>query len=481
MSMADTLDLTDQDKRQNSMASSLDLTNQEKPRNSFTSSLDMTLTDEEKWRLRRKSMASSMDLSSVVISVTESSTILDSFKALMKKKDSGESKDQTPKNANTLVNEYSFDANDDGFDESLISSSLPNEQLVPTQISVDHFIIPAIFVRKSGTSDITMDIEATRLMIESTLTSSDEDLTFSSTINNSIISEADAAAIAREKNFKDKSPVVSGSGGSEGFDAGKMIAQQLSTLADEIEERARKKMEDIPSEVSSYVSSAMSQIRHDVESDSVSRTPSSWHHRSHHAFPATSTMVSTRKAANRARARPRRSSTSTLPSIGSIIPEEMYEEYDDDDDDDDFSYYEVHHIGDSDDSSYETDVSDGDYEEKLASATSRGDNTHQDVLERDIEGGNPEDQRDKSGGSSDPDPNPTTVPATCCDCVVIRCFEEKEEDNDDGVSNNTGGNRRQFKPNFGAYVVLFLIVFLVAIWAGIGIAWHHLFQSDLDA
>jgi len=219
----------------------LDLTNQEKPRNSFTSSLDMTLTDEEKWRLRRKSMASSMDLSSVVISVTESSTILDSFKALMKKKDSGESKDQTPKNANTLVNEYSFDANDDGFDESLISSSLPNEQLVPTQISVDHFIIPAIFVRKSGTSDITMDIEATRLMIESTLTSSDEDLTFSSTINNSIISEADAAAIAREKNFKDKSPVVSGSGGSEGFDAGKMIAQQLSTLADEIEERARKK------------------------------------------------------------------------------------------------------------------------------------------------------------------------------------------------------------------------------------------------
>lgn len=525
---------------------------------------------EESSKLRRqKSKKRWSDESKDPKESEESSTILDSYKALRKgKKDSDDSWNPRDGSLKKIINTtYTFDANDDEFDESLLSASLTHldpHHTIPNNITIDQFVIPTIFVRKSGTSDITFDVDATRQMIESTLTMSDEDLTFGSTIhngstiNNSIISQEDAAvayaaAAAREMALKDRGlneSITSGlignnirarttlmdsgitgvsesllgsntsgytgnynngllgsntsgytgehihtnlinsgvsgltmSGIMGGKDAmGTIIANKLSTLADEIGERARQKMEDIPSEVASSVRDTLSSNRQDSESDDHS----SWHHRSN--ITTNSTMVSTKKAGNRKKKfNPRRSSTSTLPSIGSIIPEELYNYGEEDDesesDDEDLSIYEIHHV--SSESSDETDIDEDEIERRLASIPEVG---SRDVsgagtasrefskadVSRDVEigernRGSSGRRKDNSSNDSDSenDNRSSSTMKNYCDCLDIRVFDKGED-----------GTGRIFNPTCGAYVVMILVVFMIAVWTGIGIVWHRARQSD---
>jgi len=393
----------------------------------------------------------------------------------------------------------------------------------------------------------------------------------------------------------------------------RLVAQRLSSLRDEIGARARKKMEEIPSEVSSFVNEVMSQRDQGSDNDSQK---SSWHHRST-GISVTSNMVSTKKAENKKRFKARRSSTSTLPSIGSIIPEELYAQYDyflreDDDDDDksDFSYFEIHDPSTDDEKSYETDIKyegstdddenqnnrdtsrgasssifkpvqkkknknknnndndndkdeDEDSSKKKTSDASTGMNNNweisftpttnswdmsggiessgagssgnesstlrqgrkkkkrrgkrtnslksggkkksvsskgrksrdisgggirrtdsRDTTERDIETGTTTNShtnsnadfgdREKSGHSSS---RSRRTLSECCDCFDIRCFRKVDDDLDDDE------NRlwRRFKPTCGAYVVTFLICFMMAVWAGIGVVWYMLMNRDQDA
>jgi hypothetical protein len=515
--------------------------------NSKNSEESSTVLDSLKLR-RQKSKKRWSDGSKDAKESEESSTMLDSYKALRKgKRDSDESWNPRDGSLKKIIdNTYSFDVNDDGFDESLLSSSLTNRDThndIPNKITIEQFVIPTIFVRKSGTSDITFDMDATRQMIESTLTMSDEDLTFGSTIhngstiNNSIISQEDAAVAyaavaAREmtlkerglteiitsgligKNIRARTLIDSGTTGVSdslfgsntsgltgkhiqtkpltesgvsgltvsgllgGKDAtGEIIANKLSTLADEIGARARQKMEDIPSEVASYIGDTLSSNRQDSESDDRS----SWHHRSN--ITTNSTMVSTKKAGNKKKKfRPRRSSTSTLPSIGSIIPEEFYnfgedDESESDDDDDDISIYEIHHV--SSESSYETDIDEDEIERKLASIPevaspdasaggtaireiSKGDTTRG-IESGERSRGSSDRRKDNTNGNDNVNDNgSSSTMKDYCDCLDIRCFDKGED--------GTGG---RFNPTCGAYVVMFLVVFMIAVWAGIGIIWHR--------
>jgi len=453
--------------------------------------------------------------------------------------------------------------------------------MVPNNVSLDQFVIPTIFVRKSGTSDLTMDLDATRLMIESQLTETDcEDLTFSSTINESVISNPDAAAMAQEMILRNQGLLGSGVSGlsnsltntnplsgllnsaatgnvsslsssgnnhsftnltlnstirSDGLNnstirtdplnstirtdlsstirtvestptAQMLVTEQLSSLADEMSLKARKKEaaqkleevqeqmdRDIASEVSSYVSDTILQKRKDNEIDSraTGSHKSSWHHRSN--ITVNSKMASTRKVANkrRGRAKPRRSSTSTLPSIGSIIPEELYSEFDyeiDDDDDDeeeDDGYHEIHHVheSDSDESSFEREIEFGLNDKKLSSILevasrdvsranrSKGMDMSRDASRgnRSVDFGNSSSEGDgqsrsfaKSRSSSVSEPNRAAI-KEYWDCFDIRCFEKREED--DVTS------RRKFNPSCGCYLLVFLLLFLVAVCGGIGAVW----------
>ena len=129
----------------------------------------------------------------------ESSTILDSLKAL---KDIAKKRNSEESDFKSGQSDF-----DDGFDESLLSASIINKDdqpfVVPNKTPLDQFVIPAIFIRKSGTSDITMDLDATRQMIESQLTVSDEEITFgASTIHNSIITEEEMGAMGPAEKYK---------------------------------------------------------------------------------------------------------------------------------------------------------------------------------------------------------------------------------------------------------------------------------------
>lgn len=462
----------------------------------------------------------------------ENSTVLDSIK---KKNEASWIRQQPSSLRKIINNEYTFEntPEDDGFDESLLSASL-------TQLDIPQtFVIPTIFIRKSGESDITFDMDATRQAIESTITMSDEDVTWGSTLHNSIISQEDAAiaaaaAMAKEIHFggsKDsKTPDTAGAidsiigSGTSGF-TGRTLALTGITesgvsgltnsgimgnkdafgstvpdkLADEIGARARKKMADIPSEVSSYVEDTLSQNRSQNKQDSEGDDRSSWHHRSN--ITIASTMVSTKKMGNKkSKFKPRRSSTSTLPSIGSIIPEETWNYGDDDnfdedeeeDDDDEESIYEIE-VGDSDESSNSTsvdDIEEADLTGKLSSIlevasrdmskTNSRDMSRTNSREfsvsssRDLESGDG-DNANRSNDSSDDDDtdksssnrNRNRSLLDRCACLDIRCFDR-----------NRDGSRGRFNPTMGVYVLVFLLLLLLSVWVGIGVVWYRTRQPE---
>ncbi len=494
---------------------------------------------------RRKSKKRWSDDSKEPKEPEENSTILGSFKPRQGKNSSEESLNLQNSSLRKIINkEYTFENHDDGFDESLLSASLTQLD-VPHNITVDHqFVIPTIFVRKSGTSDITFDMDATRLAIESTLTSDDENITWGSTIHNSIISQEDVAiatatAAAKEinqlnlshnqlnfshtqlnlslnKDSKNSYFIEGDTGGApdsllgsgvsgitgnsiklnsltesgvsglttsgifQGKDASGNIYSSLA-ISDQIGARVRKKMEDIPSEVSSYVSNTLSANRQDSEGDDRS----SWHHRSN--ITTTSTMVSTKKVANKkSKFKPRRSSTSTLPSIGSIIPEESWDyadaqhdiEEEEEEDDEEFSIYEIENP-DSDASS--GSKSDGDMEEaelerklysihEVASRDRSGTNSRADSREfsvedsreisiadsSDVESG-VDSGEDNMSSSNEGKSNDGRTVWEYCACLDIRCFERRDD-----------GRRGKFNPTMGAYVLTFLVLILLAVWAFIG-------------
>ena len=203
-------------------------------------------------------------------------------------------------------------------------------------------------------------------------------------------------------------------------------------------------------------------------------------------------MVSTKKAGNRKKKfKPRRSSTSTLPSIGSIIPEELYNfgEDDDDDesdsDDEDLSIYEIHHV--SSESSDDTDIDEDDIERRLASIP---EGVSRDVsgagtasrefskadMSGDVESGartrgssgrRKDDSSSDSDSENDDDNHSSSTMKNYCDCLDIRIFDKGED-----------GTGRIFNPTCGAYVVMILVVFMIAVWTGIGIAWRRVRQPD---
>ena len=206
-------------------------------------------------------------------------------------------------------------------------------------------------------------------------------------------------------------------------------------------------------------------------------------------------MVSTEKMANRGRGRkfnPRRSSTSTLPSIGSIIPEELYDKFnfdDHDDDDDDYDY-------DDDDTDDEDDIYLYDEESYNSDDDIESGNKLSSILEvasRDISRTTATGERDISRGAQSFESGSSDVigklkdasgtgsksrsrsrsrssRGAYCDCLDIRCFQDVEGDD--------GENRRKFKPTCGAYVIMFLVVFMISVWTGIGVVWHLLLRSD---
>ncbi len=459
----------------------------------------------------------------------EHSTIQDSLKR-REGKNASEDVSLKPSSFLKIMNkEFSFENQDDGFDESLLSASLTQLD-IPRNINV----IPSIFVRKSGTSDITLDLDATRF----TLTS-DEDLTWGSTIHNSIISQEDvaiaaAAAAAKEinqmnlshKDSKNSSSAEVNTGGTagsllgsgtSGFTGGTIKLNSLTesalsgltasgalkgkdafgntnhttAITDEIGARARRKMEVIPSEVSSYVSNTLSQNRQDSEGDSRS----SWHHRSN--ITTTSTMVSTKKVANKKnKFKPRRSSTSTLPSIGSIIPEESWdyadaaydieeedEDEDDDDDEDDKDLIDEIEIIDSDGED-DDNMEEAELERKLSSilevasrdrsGTNSRDISRELSVEDSIVNSVPDsvdiESGDESGDKeSSSDLGRSNRKRTCweyCACLELRCFEVRDD-----------GRRGKFKPTVGVYIVTFLVLILLTVWTGIGILLFRVLRS----
>jgi len=256
--------------------------------------------------------------------------------------------------------------------------------------------------------------------------------------------------------------------------AGSLVTAKLAGLTDEIRAGARRKMEDIPSEVSSYIEDTLSNKRQDSEADDQADDRSSWHHRSN--ITITSTMVSTKKIGNKAKRGPRRSSTSTLPSIGSIIPEEMWVNYDDDEEesDEDDEIFEV--PSDSDESEDEEialekggqlssilEVASRDMSRGAASRDMTSASRDISRVTSNVESAKSSSNlRSRSLESSSRIENPTKP---YCDCLDIRCFERKED-----------GTRGKFNPTLGAYVVMFLTVFMVALWTGIGIVWYR-FQN----
>lgn len=467
----------------------------------------------------------------------ENSTVMDSIK----KKNDIQGPDaswfrQANSSLQKIINkEYTFDAapEDDGFDESLLSASL-------TQLDIPQtFVIPTIFIRKPGESDIAFDVNATRQAIENTLTMglSDEEVTWGSTINNSIISMEDAAlsaAAAKSKEIqfgssKDSRTPDTGAAidsligsGTSGFtgktlglssinesgvsgltnsvimgskDAfGTTVTDKLSTLAEEIGARARRKMEVIPSEVSSYVEDTLSQNRSAKKEDSEGDDRSSWHHRTSVA----STMVSTKKVANKkSKFKPRRSSTSTLPSIGSYIPEETWdygddeyieedEEEDDDeeedeDDEDEESIYEIEIDEERSESSVD-DIEEAELTGQLSSIleVASRDMTNTNSREfsvssnKDLETGdgdnddNGNHSKDSSDESDDDDKSAShrSVLERCV-CLDVRCFER-----------NRDGSRGRFRPTMGVYVLVFLFLLLLSVWVGIGVVWYRVRQPE---
>ena len=459
----------------------------------------------------------------------ENSTILDSIKRRKEKWASDESLNLQPGSLQKIIDrEYTFDTTDDGFDESLLSSSLTHlDAGIPNNITIP--------------SDITFDLDATK---KSTLTMSD-DVTWNSTINNSIVSQEDtaiaaASAAAKESNLSSKgsktTPDTGGAqdsligSGTSGFTGGSLVVNgltesgmsgltpsgimnkkdafgntiedKLSTLADEIGARARRKMEDIPSEVSSYVCDTLSQNRQDSEGDSRS----SWHHRS--VITPTSTMVSTKKVANKkSKFKPRRSSTSTLPSIGTAIPEESWDYgnmVDDEDEDDDDSIYEIDDL-DSDESSRSDSndyIEELEMEDKLSSIMEVASRDMSMTNSRDMSRTNSRDMsrtnsrytsgessRDMESGESyyddnsdsddnsnndkeeDDDEKPSSNRSHTtwqyCACLDIRCFERRDD-----------GSRGRCNPTMGVYVVTFLVLMLISVWGGIGIVWYRVRQSE---
>uniref|UniRef100_A0A7S0UKE8 Uncharacterized protein n=1 Tax=Pseudo-nitzschia delicatissima TaxID=44447 RepID=A0A7S0UKE8_9STRA len=269
------------------------------------------------------------------------------------------------------------------------------------------------------------------------------------------------------------------SGILKGKDAFGNIHSSLA-ISEAIGARVRKKMEDIPSEVSSYVSNTLSANRQDSEGDDRS----SWHHRSN--ITTTSTMVSTKKVANKkSKFKPRRSSTSTLPSIGTIIPEESWDyadaQYDieeEEEEDEEFSIYEIEHP-DSDASSGSTsddDMEEAELERKLysihevASRDRSGTNSRADSREfsvedsreisiadsSDVESGE-DSGDDNTSSSNEGKSNDDRTVWEYCACLDIRCFERRED-----------GRRGKFNPTMGAYVLTFLVLILLAVWAFIG-------------
>lgn len=79
-------------------------------------------------------------------------------------------------------------------------------------------------------------------------------------------------------------------------------------------------------------------------------------------------------------------------------------------------------------------------------------------------------ESDSDSDSVKTPPDDEDVAKVYWDCLDIRCFQE--------VIGDDGETRRKFKPTCGAYMVIFLVVFMISVWTGIGVVWRILLRDD---